>query len=308
MQSDTDDGIPSIKCELGNLVTVKYNNTTIFLGYIFDRQRLSTSNIINLTCYDRGIYLKRNQGTYKFRNETPEAITKRICKDFGISIGEVTSTGIKISRNFIGVNIYNIIQTAYTLASEKNSKKYITYFAGDKLMIREKKLNKSTLVIESGSDLMSTSTSESISNMINQVAIYNENDKLVKIQKDQSLINSYGLMQSYIKQGKKEDATGKAKKLIEDNGVEQKITIENLGNIGNITGNTVVVKESVTGVYGLFLIDNDIHTWKNGLYYNKLVINFKNIMDEQTAGTLVDASTSDSSTNWEYLFKPGGGE
>lgn len=308
MQSNTDSDIPSIKCELGNLITVTYNNTIIFLGYIFDRQRLSTSNIINLTCYDRGIYLKRNQGTYKFKNETPEAITKRICKDFGISIGEVTSTGVKISRNFIGVNLYNIIQTVYTLASEKNSKKYITYFAGDKLMIREKKLNKSTLVIESGSDLMSTSTSESISNMINQVAIYNENDKLVKIQKDQSLINSYGLMQSYIKQGKKEDATGKAKKLIEDNGVQQKITIENLGNIGHITGNTVVVKESVTGVYGLFLIDNDIHTWKNGQYYNKLVVNFKNIMDEQTAGTLVDNTKSDSSTKWEYLFKPGGGE
>lgn len=178
-------------------------------------------------------------------------------------------------------------------------------------MIREKKLNKSTLVIESGINLMSASTTESISNMINQVAIYNEKDKLVKIQKNQSLINSYGLMQSYIKQGKKEDATGKAKKLIEDNGVQQKITIENLGNIGHITGNTVVVKESVTGVHGLFLIDNDIHTWKNGQYYNKLVINFKNIMDEQTAGTLVDttsSASSQSSTNWEYLFKPGGGE
>lgn len=308
MQSDTDNDIPSIKCELGNLVTAKHNNTTIFQGYIFDRQRVSTSSIINLTCYDKGIYLKRNQGTYKCKNETPEAFVTRICKDFGISIGEITSTGIKISRNFIGVNLYNIIQTAYTLASEKNGKKYITYFAGDKLMIKEKKLNKSTLLIKSGLNLMSTSTSESISNMINQVEIYNENDKLIKIQKDQSLINSYGLMQSYLKQGKKEDATGKAKKLIEDNGVEQKITIENLGNIGHITGNTVVVKESVTGVYGLFLIDNDIHTWKNGQYYNKLVINFKNIMDEQTAGTLINTTNSDSSTNWEYLFKPGGGE
>ena len=92
---------------------------------------------------------------------------------------------------------------------------------------------------------MSTSTSESIINMINQVAIYNEKDKLVKIQKDQSLINSYGLMQSYLKEGKKEDAKSKAKKLIEYNGVQQKTTIENLGNIGHIIGNIVVVKESI---------------------------------------------------------------
>lgn len=245
---------------------------------------------------------------------TAESITKRICADFGIEVGSIAQTNVKITRNFIGISLYSIIQTAYTLASEKNGKKYLVCFIGSKLMIIEKMINDNTLVIASGINLMSSSTSESITNMINQVAIYNDKDKLVKVQKDQAAISSYGLLQSYMKQGKTEDVTSKAKKLIDDNGITQKITIENLGNIANITGSTVVVKEPYTGVYGLFFIENDVHTWKNGQYYNKLVINFRNIMDEQTVGTLVNNDGKNINKNtskndngsWEYLFKPGG--
>jgi hypothetical protein len=59
-----------------------------------------------------------------------------------------------------------------------------------------------------------------------------------------------------------------------------------------MTGGTVVVREPYTGLYGLFYIDSDVHTWKNGLYLNKLVVNFKNIMDEKDAGTLPNATGS----------------
>jgi hypothetical protein len=165
-------------------------------------------------------------------------------------------------------------------------------FSGAKLNVIEKKVNDETLIIKGGSNLMSASTSESITNMINQVAIYNSQDQLVATQKDAESIKLYGLLQSYLRQADDEDVTTKAKKILESNGVTQKITIENIGNIANITGNTVVVKEPYTGLHGLFYIDSDVHTWKNGQYYNKLVVNFKNIMDEQEAGSLPNADGS----------------
>lgn len=295
-----------MQCELGNAISFIYDGETLFQGYVFERQKHSESSIINITCYDKGIYLKRNQKTYKIKEMTPEAITKKICQDFGIEIGSIAQTNIKISRNFIGSNLYQIIQTAYILASEQNGKKYLTYFLGSKLMVIEKKVNENTIIVTGGSNLMSASTSESIANIINQVAIYDSKDKLVSIQKNQDSINSYGLFQSYLKKEKNQDVTKKAKKLMDDNGVTQKITIENLGNVANITGNTIVVKEPYTGVYGTFFIDNDIHTWKNGQYYNKLIINFRNIMDEQAAGTLMDKKKKSDGGKWEYLYEPGG--
>ncbi|MDF2984728.1 MAG: hypothetical protein K0R50_238 [Eubacterium sp.] len=286
VSSQTDKRVPKVKCELGYGAILMQDNRVLFDGFIFERQKTSGSSAISITCYDRGFYLKRNEASYRFPGMTPETITKRICSDFGIETGSIASPNIIIERNFIGVSLYNIIQTAYTLASEATGKKYMLRFNGAKLNVIEKAVTNETLVIEGGSNLMSASTTESIANMINQVVIYNEDDKLVATQKDTAAIKLYGVLQSYLKQSKGEKGIEKAKTLIADNGASQKITIESLGNIANITGGTVVVREPYTGVYGQFYIDNDIHTWKRGQYYNKLVVNFKNIMDEQEVGTL----------------------
>lgn len=52
-----------------------------------------------------------------------------------------------------------------------------------------------------------------------------------------------------------------------------------------ITGNAVYLIEPFTKQKGLFWIDEDSHTWKNGLHTASLTLNFKNIMREGEAGT-----------------------
>lgn len=306
LSSPTDKNIPVIKCELGNTVQLKHNDMDLFEGVVFDRQKGTENSLISIGCCDFGIYLKRNEGTYKFTNMTPEAITKRVCADFGIEVGSLPATNVKISRNFIGVSLYQIIQTAYTLAADRTGKKYMIRFKGRRLNVIEKGITDETVVIEAGSNLMSASVSESISGMVNQVTIYDKNDKLVATQSNSEAIKLYGLMQSYLRVTEGVDAIARAKKILEDNGVSQKITVNNLGNIANIAGNTVVVREPHTGLYGLFYIDADAHTWKRGQYYNKLVLNFRNIMDEQEVGLLPNKSGDQTSgEKWQYLYKPG---
>lgn len=283
ISSYTDKNLPTVICELGNEVVFKQDNRTLFSGFIFERQKDTESSIINITCYDRGIYLKRNESTYKFTNITPEAIAKRLCTDFGISVGSLATTNVPIERNFIGTSLFSIIQTAYSLASEESGKKYMIRFNGTKLEVIERKVTDETMIIAGGSNLMSASTSESLSNMVNQVAIYNSDDKLVRTEKDDAAIKSYGLMQSYLMQPDDEDVTQQARQLLTDNGISQKITINNLGNIANIAGAAVVINEPYTGLFGLFFIESDIHTWKNGQYYNKLTVSYVKIMEKKEA-------------------------
>ena len=291
-----EEGKSVINCDVGNSVVFKEDDKVLFDGFIVSRQKTTDSPKIQIKCFDRGFYLKKNKGVYKFSNQTPESIVKKICSDFGISVGEVATTDVPVSRNFIGVSLYEIIMTAYTLASEKTKESYLLVFKEDKLCVIEKKVNESTLLIEPGGSLMASSCTESIENMINQVVIYDKDDKVVKTLKKDELISLYGLMQSYIKQGDDSAETEKkADKILEDNGYSQKITVESLGNSSLITGGTVVVKEPYTGVCGVFFIDTDTHTWKNGLYFDKLTLNFKNIMDEKEAGSLPKASSSSGS-------------
>lgn len=287
VSSPTDSNVPVVACELGDGVALKDDGKDLFVGTIFARQKSTASSTIDITCYDRGIYLKRNEGVYKFSGMTPEAIVRRLCSDFTIPVGSVAATGIKIRRNFIGVSLYKIIQTAYTMASDKTGKKYQIRFNGTNLDIIEKGTTSKPMVIAGGSNLMAASTSENVENMINQVVIYNSKDKKVGNPNNGEAVKLYGLMQSYLRQSDKEDAGATAKRILEENGISQKITVENLGNTANLTGEAVVVQEPYTGLYGLFYIDNDVHTWKNGQYYNKLVLNFKNMMSKEDAGELV---------------------
>lgn len=284
LTSQVDKGLPVVPCELGSAVQLLRGETVLFDGFVFSRTGDTGSDTVDVGCADRGIYLKRNAAAYKFANVTPEAITRRVGADFGISVGALCETGTPVTRKFSGVSLYKIIQTAYTLASRSTGERYVVRFRGAELEVAAKRQGAGTPVLEPGSGLITATVTESAENLVNQVAVYDGNDNRVGLETDGASVKLYGLMQAVLKQSKSEDSAAKAKRMLEDGGVSQKITVTNLGNTALIAGECVVLREPVTGLYGLFWIDGDTHTWKNGLYQNKLVLNFRNLMDEQEAG------------------------
>lgn len=289
LSSPRDKALPVAPCELGGRVQFYLGNTLLFDGFVFSRQRDTGSDTVEVSAYDRGVYLKRNEAAYLFKGLTAEAITRRVCGDFNVAVGNLATTGTAIKRNFPGTSLYQIIQTAYTLASQKTGARYMVRFRGDALEVVAKKQGAETLVIQPGSNLINATVTESIENMVNQVAVYDDKGSQVGTYPDGENIKLYGLMQAYLKKSKDKDTAAEAKRILEDGDTEQKITVEVTGNPALKAGDCCVMREAVTGLYGLFWIDEDTHTWKNGLYQTKLVLNFRNIMDEQEAGSLPKA-------------------
>lgn len=290
-------GIPTVKCELGDVVSLYRNSQLLFQGWVHRREKSTTDNVITYTAYDRGFYLNQNKVVEKAVNTTPEAWTRYLCKKYGVKVGSVVATGFHFTRNFLGgETLYECIQTGYALAGAKSKKRYQIRFTGDKLNVFEKTRNENTLIIKGGANLMDATISESVEKMVNQVDIYDKDDKFVKSVKNQDAIKLYGLMRGYLKQSEKKDSGVEAQKMLDDNGVERKVTINGFGNINDLTGTTVIVQESYTGLNGLFWIDNDTHTWKNGMYLNKLTLNFRNIMDETESGSEPDTKSSGTDT------------
>lgn len=264
----------------------------LFSGFVISRSRAAESGSVSVTCYDRGFYLLKNQGIYQFRAQTPAAIVRRVCADFGIQTGILADPETKVTRNFIGTALYKILMTAYTLAAEKDGKAYQLRFRGEQLDVVEIEKNDETLILEGGVNLQSLSASDSIDKTVTQVAVYDSKNVILRTEKNAELIPLYGVIQQAIRQTDGQDAGAKAKKLLTDNGLFQTLTVEALGNIACITGGTVVVKEPVTGVYGLFWITADKHVWKDGQYYCQLTLSYKRTMDEAEAGSLPNRSGS----------------
>lgn len=288
IQNPNDKNIPIISIFLGDNIRLVENGKIMFYGVVWNKDKSTDGKTIDINCKDFGIYLLKNSYSYKFKNMTADNIARKICNDFGIKVGTLASTGVRISRNFINTELYNIIMSAYTVS---NDKKYFCIFTENKLNI----LEKGTLInknIESGSNLLTSSVSESLDNVVNRVNIFNHENKLIKKVENSELIKLYGLLTDYIKLQKddKTNYNAEAKKKLTE--VERKITVTNFGDINYITGSAVIVKEPYTGLYGKFFIDSDEHNWKNGIYTNKLVLNFKNIMYEKENGELEDNKTA----------------
>lgn len=280
--------LPEALAELGGQARLYKDAEILFSGHIISRSRDSLGKTIDCSALDNGLYLKRNSTFLAVRKQTPEAVTAQLCGEFGVPCGDLATTGVPLSRNFLGVSLYQIIQTLYTLAAEQTGKQYQIRFRSNHLTVVEKAVGPESIRLAPGSNLLSCRSAESIERMVNSVAVYDD-DKFKKIAQYDSPENYaalYGLMQRAIRASEKESPEAAARDILEQNGISTTITAQCLGNVKLITGNAVAVHEPVTGVDGLFWITADSHTVRRGVYRTKVTLDFRNLMDEQTAGSL----------------------
>ncbi len=267
--------------ETGDTIKVIDKDKVMFLGPVWTKQKETDGTTLDFTCRDYGIYLKQNKAAYSIKQMKPEAIAQKVCADYGIKVGSLAFGAKPISRIFNNASLYDIIMTAYTLGGAEG-KKYYAIFEGDLFYVLEKG-KKACDPLISGANLLSSAVSESLASMVNRVMVYNKDDKLLEEVREETDIADYGLLSEVLRISKDDtDYLAQAKKKL--SGLEQKITVSNVGDSQYITGKQVTVTEPYTGLAGVFYIDADTHTWKNGLYSNKLTLNFQNLMDEKESG------------------------
>lgn len=286
------DGAPD--CSLGCHVSMSDNGASLFTGIVLTRTRSTASQVIDLTAFDYGIYLKQNQTSMKCVQMTPEAAAAAVCGEFGIPMGRLAAAGVPVSRKFFGKSLYEIIITMYTEAAKQTGKKYFVRFSGTSLNVLEKGAAGRILVVKGGSNLIDASTTEDAQRLVNRAAVYDQNENLLSVMEDAASEALYGVMQKVVKQKQGEDANAAAADLLKGSGPEQRITVNCLGDASCTSGGSVMMQESTTGLCGRFFIDSDVHQWKNGIYTNKLVLNLNAVMDEKSAGEELAASGGSS--------------
>lgn len=284
--SAADKNLPKAPTELGGSAQLLHGSDLLMDAFSLERSRDSLGNTVDVTAYDRGLYLTRNSVFLRVENRTAEGVTASLCVRFGIVTGSLAATGVELTRNFFGVSLYKIIMTLYTLAADQTGKKYRIRFRGARLEVVEMARTAETILLRPGYNLLSCTARESASGMTNSVAIYDDEGELLQVQQDDAAVALYGLMQEAVKASACDDPVGRAKQILAENGMRTTITLNALGNLKLITGNTVAVEEPVTGTYGLFWIISDSHTWKRNVYQTKITVSLETLMDRQTAGSL----------------------
>lgn len=279
------DLIPQVEIQNGDHVTLTDADTVLFFGMVVTLKAATGAATVDVTAYDNGIYLANNEGTYQFKGVTPEAAARQICRDYGITLRSAATTGIAVRRKFSGVKLWQIICTMYTKAGEQNGKRYLARFRGKELEIVERVERSSNLVIRPGSNLFSATTTRSIENLCNSVAIYNKDGTRLQVIEDAEAVQLYGLMQHHIQQSDGEDATREARTYLEDNGAAETVSVTAAGDTAVICGETVCVRQESTGLEGIFWVESDSHTWKGGVHQMALSLNCRNVAYTASSGS-----------------------
>lgn len=281
INSILDKNIPDLYIKNGSILKLfNDDGKLLYKGFVFFNSRASKASSVIVTSYDHLIYLLKNKGTYNFKNKTPEEITAILCNDFQIPKGNIAKTGAQ--QSFLSKNkkIYDIIMTAYTKASRKNGKKYMPIAEDGKLSIIETGQMITSFMLSDESNISDSGYSESIENMINRIKIYDSKGNYIGEVDNKDWIKAYGVLQGIYTKEKGKDAYAEAKGMLQ--GVEKKVNIQAVGNIECVTGKGIKLKDTGTGLTGVFFVESDVHTWSNGQHIMQLNLSFEKIMDERS--------------------------
>lgn len=292
ISSANDINVPKIDIPLMSVIIFYEDDKELFRGFVYEREK-SSDNSISFLCYDYCAKLNDIKVSYNIKNETASSIYNKFLTEYGLNKGDIVQANTKIKKVFLGTTAYDMIMSAYTEEAKATGKKYMLYSKGNKFYATEKGIVKLKLSFEEGKNILSSNFKESVSNMVNKVLIVDDNGNKVSEVKNDDWLKTYGLFQEVYKKQEDKDANAEAKAMLKD--IEQTCSLSGFGDTTCITGMGVQVKDTYTGLVGLFYIDSDTHTWEGGKYSIDLELNFKNIMNEVSAGQ--DEQTETSSTS-----------
>lgn len=281
ISSPMDKNIPKVDIPIMSIISFYEDDNELFRGFVYEREK-SSDNAMSFLCYDYCAKLNDIKVSKNIKNQTASTIYNNFLTEYGLNKGDIIQANTGVTKVFLGVTAYDMIMTAYTEEAKATGKKYMLYSKGDKFCASEKGIVKLKLSFEEGKNILSSNFKESVSNMVNKVLIVDDNgDKISEVKNDEWL-KTYGLFQDVYKQQEGKDSNAEAKAMLKD--IEQTCSLTGFGDTTCITGCGVQVKDTHTGLVGLFYIDSDTHTWEGGNYTIDLELNFKNIMNEVSAG------------------------
>lgn len=284
--------MPNIKT--GDLICFYDGSKKIFHGKVTKRERKGEAGTISYTAYDYMLYLIRSKGTYKFKKKTPEQITRLICKDLKIKVKSIAKTKVKIKKIlFTEKEYYNMILAAYTKARKKTGINYQILMEGDQLSVI-KKGEMLNVVLNQNEGITESSYEETTDNMINKIVIYNSKNKKIGTVSNKNWINAYGIFQDSLSV---EKGNGKKEATNTLTGLEKTASLTAIGDIRCISGYGVKIHDVDSGLDGIFWIENDSHTFENGIHTMTLELAFKNIMETESDDTESSSSSSSSSSS-----------
>ena len=262
---------------LGNYISVNDNGTEIFFGRITGAEKSSAYGTVTANCVEDSQLLAHNKCKYNFcEPTTPEAAAAMILADYEFPAGNLAVTGVEITSMIInGENIIDAIQMLYGEATKKTGKKYRVYMQGRALCVEEKGSISAQYVLSEDKNITESHYTEKSENVVNRVVLYDKEGNRTGEVTNGASMAEYGTYTEIATEEINVSADAKANSMMQD--PEQSLSVTALVDSSCIAGRAVSIADSATGIYGLYWVKSDKHTWENNVHTMTLELDFKGV-------------------------------
>lgn len=261
----------------GDIVSVTYGDTKVFVGYIFSRE-VDKTGVVSVTAYDQLQYLN-NKDTYVLEKIKASDVIKRIANDYSMTVGTIEDTAIVIPSIVEDDQpLLDIIYNALDKTVATSNKVFVFYDDYGKLTLKSLDSMRVNLMLceDTVSDYSYTSSIED--EVYNQIILYyddkenNKREYFTASNKD--AINQWGLLRLT----EKIDATEGAQNLADlylamYNKKVRKLSIKDAFGRPDVRAGTlvpVIMKVGEVNLRNYMLVEKASHTWSNGKYFMTL--------------------------------------
>lgn len=285
LRGDFDETLPDTEIKLGDAITMTEideetgASTEFFKGVVWTKKVADNDVAIDVTCYDKGIYLNNNEpDTQVHTKKTPDAVASTIIGELGLSVGELAS-GSTDDFNLRGLNGYDAIMAAYTKESEKSGKKFKLVVKDDKVNVYEDNQEVDVIIEELDEPvvgkLLNTSYTETLDDVVNEVKVIKDKEKDEKeaATNDGASQAKFGTMQKIVK-GEPADVEG----IMQE--AKKEVDVECIGSWDMVTGKSIELKSSI--ISGKFYIVSDEHSLDDAVHTCNLKLATELDMDSKS--------------------------
>lgn len=264
--------------EVGRELRFYSDDAELFRGIIF-RRDIDQTGAMRIIAYDENVYLTKNMDTRKFVNMTASQIVRKLCTEFGVNLGDITDTKYVIPKLILrDMTLWDMFTTALTVTRKQTGRRYFVYAENGRLNLAERKERTAAYLIESDSNLMTASYSQSIEDLRNQVRVIGgkEEAPIIAAVSDSASIARYGTMQ-HLENADSEATVSEIRQLADQllrdlNVIDDEATITALGYDDTYAGVSVYVYDAMTGITGSYYVSSDSHSYLNGTHVMMLTL------------------------------------
>lgn len=286
LRADVDKSFEAYNLNLGDRLVCKEifeegGEKKFFEGVVWSKATKDNDVAIDVTCYDKAIYLNKNEPSVQvYMDKTAKEAGEAIISELGLEVGKLADTG-KYNFNLRGLTGYDAIMACYTKDSEATGKKYklvdidgvINVFeSGEKHPVVLEELDEPVV-----GKLLDTSYKESLDELVNEVKAIEDKkkDKKEDVEEDPESQERFGKIQKVLK-GDASELAG----LMQD--AKQEIEVTCIGDWDMVAGKSIELKSSI--VSGTYYIISDSHKLDDGVHTVDLKLSNELEMDTKNEG------------------------